>query len=76
MVKEWDKSGYITHAIGKTDSKLMCEDCNKKKPIFVWQYKINLFGPLQTTWWLCTECYKKRVNEFIKEVLKEHLNEN
>ena len=48
----------------------MCEDCGKN-PKYAWQYKIDLFGPQQTTWWLCKKCLKKRFKQFLKEVENE-----
>jgi len=63
-------SGYILRKLDKEDllkSKLKCEDCGKNH-VYSWQYKINLFGPVQTTWWLCKECIKKRFNDFLEDI--------
>ena len=62
-------SAYILHKVTKKmrgDSPLLCEDCGRE-PLYAWQYKIDLFGPLQTTWWLCKKCIKKRFKQFLKE---------
>ena len=61
-------SVYILHKIDKKyllNSLLKCQDCGKD-PIYVWQYKIDLHEPLQTTWWLCKGCIKKRFKQFLK----------